>query len=370
MRHARSNTNILKKVHNNKVKKANIFKKSTSNLNSNYMKSNNQTWKKNYLISLLEKNTPTNFNSKKYNFNASKNNGKEIYLTSPINSNNGEDKFQNRCQNRNINIRLNLNSEIINNNYNSSTNHNNFHKSRSNASINEKIKEKDKLITKLQKELLQSQKFLNQLQKDKQNELIYTYKTIKKLDNIDNNFNCGLAAFLNTPSLLKFNYNNKNKGYINKNNYNTFNSGFYSTNNRKYKISSFSSKPNYVRCFSSSHHRFFSYNLDNIDIYNSNFSPKNAFNQNSNTNIRINHNSNPNLLMNNIDEISSPNEFYFTRQISYSNFNNINKKTNDDFIDKCEQLKRRTRILLNNYISLIKEKIYKNKNNSNSNTFI
>ena len=370
MRHARSNTNILKKVHNNKAKKTNIFKKSTINLNSNYIKSNNQARKKNYLISLLEKNTPTNFNSKKYNFNASKNNGKEIYLTSPINNNKGEDKFQKRYQNGNINIRLNLNSEIINNNYNNSTNYNNFHKSRSNALINEKIKEKDNLITKLQKELLQSQEFLNQLQKDKQNELIYTYNTIKKLDNIDKNFNSSLAALLNTPSLLKFNYSNKNKRDISKNDYNIFNAGFYSSNNRKYKISSFSSKPNYVRCFSSSHHRFFSYNLDNIDIYNSNFSTKNAFNQNSYTDIRFNHNSNPNLLMNNIDGIPSPDDLYFTRKISYSNFNIINKKTNDDLIDKCEQLKKRTRILLNNYISLIKENICKNKNNSNSNTFI
>jgi len=363
MRHARSNTNILKKVHNNKAKKTNIFKKSTVNLNSNYMKSSNQMGKKNFLISLLEKNTPTNFNSKKYNFNVSKNNGKEIYLTSPINSNHDEDKLQNRCQNGNINIRLNLNSEIINNNYNNSANHNNFHKSKSNASVNEKIKEKDKLITKLQKELLQSQEFLNQLQKDKQNELIYTYNTIKKLDNIDKNFNSSLAALLNTPSLLKFNYNNKNKGNINKNDYNIFNSGFYSTNNRKYKITSFSSKPNYVRCFSSSHHRFFSYNLDNIDTYSSNFTPKNTFNQKSNSNIRLNHYSNPNLLMNKADEISSPDELYFTRQISHSNFNNINKKTNDDLINKCEKLKKRTRILLNNYITLIKENNCKNQKN-------
>jgi hypothetical protein len=367
MRHARSNTNIQKKLHNNKARKTNIFKKSTINLNSNYMKSSNQTRKKNFLISLLEKNTPTNFNSKKYNFNASKNNGKEIYLTSPINSNNGEDKFQKRCQNGNINIRLNLNSEIINNNYNNSSNHNNFHKSKSNASVNEKIKEKDKLITKLQKELLQSQEFLNQLQKDKQNELIYTYNTIKKLDNIDKNFNRSLAALFNTPSLLKFNYSNQNKGNINKNDYNIFNSGFYSTKNRKYKISSFSSKPNYVRCFSSSHPRFFSYNLDNIDTYNLNFTPKNTFSQNSNinTNIILNHNSNPNLLMNKIDEVSSPNELYFTRQISYSNFNNTNNITNDNLIYKFEKLKRRTRMLLNNYITLIKENNCKNKKISN-----
>ena len=31
----------------------------------------------------------------------------------------------------------------------------------------------------------------------------------------------------------------------------------------------------------------------------------------------------------------------FYKQISYSNFNNINKKINDGLIDKCEQLKKR-----------------------------
>ena len=182
------------------------------------------------------------------------------------------------------------------------------------------------------------------------------------MDNIDKNFNRSLTVLLNTPSLLKFNYSNKNKGIF-KNDYNIFNSGFYSTNNRKYKISPFPSKPNYVRCFSSSHHRIFSYNLDNIDTYNSNFSPKNTFNQKSNKNIRLNHNSNPNLLKNKNDEISSPDELYFTRQISYSNFNTINKKTNNELIDKCEQLKKRTRTLLNNYISLIKENNCKYKKN-------
>ena len=176
MSHVWSNTNILKKVYNSKNKKTNIFKKSTVNINLNYIKSNNQSGKKNYLISLLDKNTPTNFNSKKYNFNVRKNNEKEIYLTSAINSNKTEDRNKNKLKNGNINIRLNLNSEIINNNfnnYNNSTKNKNMYRSKSNMSENKKIKEKDKLITKLQKELLQSQEFLNQLQKDKHHMILF-----------------------------------------------------------------------------------------------------------------------------------------------------------------------------------------------------
>ena len=364
MSHARSNTNMLKKVYSSKNKKTNIFKKSTVNINLNYIKSNNQSGKKNYLISLLDKNTPTNFNSKKYNFNVRKSNDKEIYLTSGINSNNTEDRTKNKTKNGNINIRLNLNSEIINNNfnnYNNSTKNKNMYRSKSNMSENKKIKEKDKLITKLQKELLQSQEFLNQLQNDKQNELIFTYNTIKKMDNMDKNFNRSLTSFLTTPSLLKFNYNykNKNRGNINKN-YNSFNTGFYSNNKRKYKIKSSSPKSNYARCLSSSSHRFFS--LENIDMYNSNFPTMNTFNKKSNTNIRINYNSNPNLLVNKNDEIYSPNDLYFSRQISKSNFKN-DKKDNNDFLKKKKKLKNRRRTLLNNYISLIKEVSCKNKKN-------
>lgn len=364
MSNARSNTNTLKKAYNSKNKKTNIFKKSTVNLNLNYIKSNNQSGRKNYLISLLDKNTPTNFNSNKYNFNVRKNNEKEIYLTSAMTSNNTEDRYKNKPKNGNINIRLNLNSEIINNNfnnYNTSAKHKNMHRSKSNMSENKKLKEKDKLITKLQKELLQSQEFLNQLQKDKQNELIFTYNTIKRMDNMDKNFNRSLTSFLTTPSLLRFNYNynynykNKNKGNINKN-YNSFNTGFYSNNKRKYKIKSSSPKSNYVRCLSSSSHRFFSYNLENIDLYNSNFPTMKTLNKKSNTNIRINYYSNPSLLENKNDEIYSPNDLYFSRQMK-----NEDKKGNKDFFDKCEKLKNRTRLLLNNYISLMKEINCKNK---------
>ena len=368
MKKAKSNTNVLKKLNGGKNKKTNIFKKPSAHQNSNYIKSNYQTGRKNYLISLLDKNTLTHYDSNKFNFNHKKNSIKEIYLTSAIeNKNSIEDLNKNKYRHGNINIRLNLNSEIINNNFNNYYNYNHstkkkiFHKSKSNTSINEKIKEKDKLITKLQKELLQSQEFLNQLQKDKQNELIFTYNTIKKIDKLDKNFNRSLTALLNTPSLLKFNHNN-NKANINKKDFNVFNSGFYSTNNRKYKITSSSPKSNYIRCFSSSPNRFFSYNLDSLETYNSNILKKKTFNKISNKNIGFIHNSKTNIFMNQNDEIAPNEEIYFSRQISYSNCNTKNINNNSDFIDKCQKLKKRANLLLNNYMILIKEQNLKSKN--------
>ena len=55
--------------------------------------------------------------------------------------------------------------------------------------MNEKIKEKDKQITLLQKDLLQSQKLLNQLQEEKQKEISSTYNSIKRVDSFINNNN-------------------------------------------------------------------------------------------------------------------------------------------------------------------------------------
>lgn len=361
MKHAKSNTNVLKRVqgYGGIHKKTNIFKKSTGN--QNYLKSNNIKGKKNFLISLLDKNTVNNNNNKnKFNLNINNSRTKEIYLTSGIDNLNIEEGYKTKEHHGNINIRLNLNSEIINNNFNNyypTTKHKNFHKSKSNINLNKRLKEKDKLITKLQKELLQSQELLNKIQKDKQNELSITYNTIKKFDSLDKNNNRSLTALLNTPSLLQFN-NNKIRGSIKKSVYNAFNSGFYSNANRKYKITTSSPKSNYIRCFSSSPHRFFTYNLDNLESYNSNFSTKNSLYQKSNRSIKINQTTNSKIFMKKNDAYSSPEDVYFSRQTSNSNYNinnnNNNYYSNTEFINKCQKLKKRAKLLLNNYISLLK----------------
>ena len=361
MKHANSNKNLLKKALGNHRKK-NAFKKSSTNNNFNYNKSNNTKGRKN-LISLLEKNTPTtSFNSKKFNFNSKNNNNikKEIYLTSGIEKGNMDDDYKTMHNQRNINIRLNLNSEIINNNFNNYyTTKNKNLKNLNNISLNEKIKEKDKLITKLQKELLQSQELLNKIQKDKQNELTITYNTIKKFDSLDKKNNKSLITLLKSPSLLKFNCSRKIKGNLNKNYYNIFNSGLNYNNKRKYKIAASSPKHKYIRCFSSSPNRFFSYNLDNLESYNSNFLTKNTLYQKSNNINGINSRSNSNLFMKKNEKF--PTELYVSRHLSYINYNykNMNIKANNKFMEKCEKLKKRAKDLLNNYILLIERNLGK-----------
>ena len=348
MKHAKSNISLLKKEKGH-VKK-NIFKKSSQNYNS--IKTNNDKRRKNYLISLLDINSTKSQKSNKFNFNR-KNNKKEIYLTSG--RENINNAYRTNHHHGNINIRLNLNNEIINNNFNNyyySTKHKNFHKSRSNINLNEKIKEKDKVITKLQKELLQSQELLNQIQKDKQNELSFTYNTIKKYDKLDKNNNHSLNALLNSPSLLKFNYNNNKRENLKKNDYKLFNSGIYIHHNKKYKLTASSPKSNYIRCFSSSPNRFFSFNLDNLESYNSNFSLRNSLYQKSNNNIKLNKKSNSNIFIKRNEKISNPTELCIPKQLSYSNTNSKNLSKNKVFIDKCENLKKRAKLLLNNYISL------------------
>ena len=225
MKQSKSNKKILKQSinSNNNNKKTNIFIKSTGSHNFNTIKTTNPNNRKNYLLSLLGKKASNNLNLNNFGLNYKKNNNKnnkkEIFLTSGFN--NFKNKIIYNTNNiikplpRNINIRLNLNNEIINNNFGNyclSTKNQNIHKSMSNINLNEKIKEKDKIITKLQTELLQLQEFLNELQKNKQNELFSSYNSMKSLDISDKdnnyNYNRSLTALLNIPSMLKFNKSN------------------------------------------------------------------------------------------------------------------------------------------------------------------
>ena len=371
MKPSKSNKKALKKSYAENRRKSNIFIKSTGYNNFNTIKTTNPNKRKNYLISLLGKKTPKNLNLNKFCLNNKKNNNnishnikKEIYLTNGFDNydKKKEDKF--RPIPRNINIRLNLNSEIINNNFGNycfSQKNKNIHKSISNINLNEKIKEKDKLITKLQTELLQLQEFLNQMQKDKQNELYFTYNTMKSIDNSETNYNNSLTAFLNTPSILKFNKNNeklRTNLNINKNPLYYFHSSFNT------KKAGFRPKHNFIRSFSSSSspRMLFPHKLDNVDSYNNNFPIKSLYRKKDN-NLRINYNSNPNISWKKNYKFPYSKSF-FNRQLSYSNYeyenikiNNNKSMSNDnvEFVDKCEKLKKRTKILLNRYNLLINE---------------
>ena len=365
MKHDKFNPKISKKSNAENKRKKNIFMKSAGYYNFNTIKTSNLGKKNNYLISLLGKKGQKNLNLNKFGMNYKKNNKNEIYLTSGFENINNKKEDKVRPLHRNINIRLNLNSEIINNNFGNycfSSKNQNIHKSMSNTYLNEKIKEKDKLITKLQSELLELQEFLSQLQNDKQNELYLTYNTIKDKDNPNTtSYNNSLTAFLNAPSILKFNKSNLNirntTGKYKKAPL-YFNSGFNTIKG------GFRTRKNFIRSFSSSSSPriFFPHKLDNIDSYNNNF-PIKSFKRKNEKSLRINYNSNPNILFKKNYLFPSP-KSYFSRQLSYSNYelendniNNSNSTFNSNykFVDKCEKLKTRMKLVLNKYTIIINE---------------
>ena len=334
MKHAKSNANVFKKNSTENKRKGNIVMKSLGNSNFNTIKASNLGRKKNYLISLLGKKNTKNLNLNKFELKNKKtnnikynNNKKEIYLTNFIEDIIKKKETKVRPFNRNINIRLNLNSEIINNNfgnYSISAKNQNFHKSMSSINLNEKIKEKDKLITNLQTELLQLQEYLSQLQTDKQNELYLTYNTIKNIDNSKSSYTNSLTALLNAPAYLKF---NKSNSKIRNKTSKKIKTPFYLLSGLSTTKEGFKAKKNFIRSFSStsSPRVLLPHKLDNVDSYNNNFPIKN-FKRKNDKNLGINFNSNPNtILFKKSQQFTSP-KSYYTRHLSYSNYELTNNK--------------------------------------------
>ena len=240
MRHVKSNVNILKPLQN-KIQNNNIInlKPSQSNNNlknpKNYLKlseqeTNSINSKNNFLINLGEKTCKSSFSSLVINNNNINKNTKNSLSPNKILSFNKKNKTStntifntnhnnfiennNNSANRGISIRLNFKNKIINNNFskrNRARNNkkrpvpNNTPKNvninsgfKSDFNLNEKIKEKDKQITLLQKDLLQSQKLLNQLQEEKQKEITSTYNSIKRVDSFINNNNNNNSYYNNS----------------------------------------------------------------------------------------------------------------------------------------------------------------------------
>ena len=401
MRHANSNLNILSKKQNTKLVKTNRFLKPPSSLFnfsiSTTTKNANNKNKNSILYNLLHKNnSKVSFYNSKNKTNILKNinetlsgekytlSNKNLYNnnTSIGNSNNYKEKKY-RKDRGHINIRLNLNNEIINNNFGS--------KSKTkyktiNYDIIEKIKEKDSYITKLQKDLLQSQELLNKLQRDKQKEISFTYNTIKSVDNMKMNSlskdKYQISDFLTQTTekddkILKINYN---KYELNKMKKNRTNRGSYSN---ILNINNYKSNKNIK-------------SLLNIDYINSNASKKNIKKMQKNLSYKnflsiCNNNSNLNNKYFNLIKnshmrcfSSSPNRQFPLGSKRYelclslsrkdlkkkkrekkvvnkksnenSNDINLNNKNIDpklkDFISKCDLLKNKANQLLSNYISL------------------
>ena len=405
MRHAKSNLNLLKNI--KKTKSINTFKnkkgistpispnihsRPKSSTKKNKIKLNN-----NHLLNVFEKsNNNSPFASKLYNNDSYSNLLSKLFTlskksnsaTKNINNHSGSSIKKNVIHKRgndNINIRLNLNSEIINNNF---LHKGNYHKKYNNNyttnykfDIHEKIKEKDKQITLLQRDLLQTQELLNQLQKDKQKEISVAYNSIKKVNNYppsifinnsNSNIKCNLndyfsknmenknlkilktafgtkgiinkknnskiknnknqnsknnkslSNFLNTPSLLTFDYYKKNSI---RNKYKNPYSAISKSTTRKYNFS----KQNYGKCF---------FSKPNEGIYNS----YDSFNKMSKNTIRKKNNSKNIRLVYKLNNVSK-------NEKEKCIVNNV-KLDFQSFIKKCEELKQKTKLILNNYIIL------------------
>ena len=377
----------------------NSNKKSNSPIKTNNFNRKNKAYKANYSSS---SNTIFNNNSN------SANRGISIRLNfkNKIINNNFMKKNKTNKNNKNNNISNHLKNININNNNNYIYDFN----------INERIKEKDKQITILQKDLLQSQKLLNKLQEEKQKEITSTYNTIKNVDSFLNYNNSNsinenhsgmikysslsdffasnteknlrilktvygkktivtnksnsknklygnknkskntnkskkknnLNLYINTNSMGKLNYFNNNLLYQNKNcktrnnihkNYNlaNFMSGPNSNTNKKTKNVS---QTKLMRLFSYSPNKILSNFLYNCDSKSK--ISKNTLRKNNNYIINYNINTkSPSSAQNRVNNKN------------IKNFNN-NSRTKDlsYIINKGEDLKQRTRNLLNNYIKL------------------
>ena len=387
MKHANSNLNVLKKnPTSSKNTKSNNFLKppiSSNNKNSiNINKTQSKNTNNNILINLLykdkskislysnlmqkyknitsqEKNTNCvySFNNQMNSINKNLNNNSSFSLSNSLN-------YKGEKDNRgHINIRLNLNNEIINNNFTQKSK--SRHKS-ININMIEKIKEKDCLITKLQKDLLQSQELLHKLQKDKQKELSFTYNSMKSFDNL-NNLSKDVYQkrdfFTQTTekedkiiktNTTKFNVNNKklNSNFSNhknkksskkiKSNFKNSLSGICSNKKRYHSPKSY----NRLRCFSSSPNKCFSQGLEKYDFCVS----LSKYTLRKKTGIKSNK-TKPDC---------SSNYNYKTTRTKYPPPSNIlahgNKNFTISFIelkDKCEKLKEKTNKVLTNYMLLI-----------------
>ena len=388
MKHANSNLNVLKKnLTSSKNTKNNNFLKppmSSNNKNSiNINKNKSKNTNNNILINLLykdkskislysnlmqkyknvasqDKNTNCvySFNNQMNSINKNLNNNSSFSLSNSINCKGEKD---NRGH---INIRLNLNNEIINNNFTQKS------KSRYkslNINMIEKIKEKDCLITKLQKDLLQSQELLHQLQKDKQKELSFTYNSMKSLDNLNNlskdiyyqkrdffTQTTEKEDKITKTNITKFNVNNK-KSSVNLSNHKYIKNNKKIKSNFKNSLSGICSNKkryhspknnNHFRCFSSSPNKCYSNGLDQYDFCVS-LSKYTLRKKTGNKSIIT-------------KPVLNSNYNYKTTRAKYPPPTSVvmNEKKNlllsfDELKDKCEKLKEKTNNILTNYLLLI-----------------
>ena len=204
LKQSKSNNNLInqeiKPINNNFL--LNLCEKSCKSSFSSLVLNNNKILK-----NPLSPSKKCSFNKKnKTSYNTIFNTNNNNYIENSANRGiNIRLNFKNKIINNNFSKRNRINKNKKKPTYNLNKNNNINSGSKSDFNLNEKIKEKDKQITLLQKDLLQSQKLLNQLQEEKQKEISSTYNSIKRVDSFINNNNSYQNNNINT------NYNRMKK---------------------------------------------------------------------------------------------------------------------------------------------------------------
>lgn len=366
MRHAKSNLNVLKK--------ANSFKSPKNSVNSDFALSHtlrNGNFKSPtarnqfFILGLLDnkdlkpkKKTKNNFANNNSTGNSNNTNSTANSVTNTFRNqflslqskkfDSGKNITKNllspthssKESSNQINIRLNLNSEIINNNY--------THTSK-NKNVDEVIKEKDKQIARLQRELMNSQTLINKLQKEK--ETLTTTMTMQNLMNSNYYDNEEMTTMSNNKGITT----TKSLGNIrsNTNGVSQKKTNYFYTNNNSINTNHITnnfliSSPKSKRILSP---KFFSSTIGNLNGEHfktgasSPTSSLNVFRGGKSKTIRLgNSNNNTNNTVNNLSgEFTSKSQKSSMCQLS----------SLENLVNVCEQLKKRTKKVLDRYWSVV-----------------
>ena len=240
------------------------------------------------------------------------------------------------------NIRLNLNNEIVNKNFPTESNRKINKRKKGDIYYAEKLKEKNSKISKLKKDLIISEMILNELKnKDDKSDILFD-KNFESI-NYDYNNSSNMITKINfdkNKKMLTLNFNNENfnsrKGssLINIGSLLTFN---YINNNNisygnPYKKSLSTEKNKNIR-----KNNYF-YSLPNSNLYNY-------------------HNG----------SLSSKNDskskiVFIKKSGPFCEKNGKNKNNFKTFVEKCDDLKKRSKIILNKYIKLSESLSMNDKN--------
>ena len=367
MRHAKSNLNVLKK--------ANSFKSPKNSVNSDFALSHtlrNGNFKSPtarnqfFILGLLDnkdlkpkKKTKNNFANNNSTGNSNNTNSTANSVTNTFRNqflslqskkfDSGKNITKNllspthssKESSNQINIRLNLNSEIINNNY--------THTSK-NKNVDEVIKEKDKQIARLQRELMNSQTLINKLQKEK--ETLTTTMTMQNLMNSNYYDNEEMTTMSNNKGITT----TKSLGNIrsNTNGVSKKKTNYFYTNNNSINTNHITnnfliSSPKSKRILSP---KFFSSTIGNLNGEHfktgasSPTSSLNVFRGGKSKTIRLG-NSNNNNTNSTVNNLSGE----FTSKSQKSSMCQLSSLEN--LVNVCEQLKKRTKKVLDRYWSVV-----------------